>query len=78
VTGHRAPAANRERLAVARLHLCGRVQSSEATSCGRVRGSLWCTWLGDGWSGRAAHGGEFRAALAGGVELVGVGTCSRE
>jgi hypothetical protein len=48
VTGPRTPTADLERLTVARLLRRGRVNSSEATSCGRVRGSLWCTWLGDG------------------------------
>jgi hypothetical protein len=48
VTGPHTLAADRERLAVARLLRHGRVNSSEATSCGRVRGSLWCAWLGDG------------------------------
>jgi hypothetical protein len=37
MAGHRAPAANRERLAVARPFQRGRVQSNEDARCGRVR-----------------------------------------
>jgi hypothetical protein len=48
VTGPHIVAVDRERLAVAGLLRCGRVNSSEATSYGRVRGSLWCAWLGYG------------------------------
>jgi hypothetical protein len=41
-------AADREWLVVAVLFQRGRANLSEATSCGRVRGSLWCSRLGDG------------------------------
>jgi hypothetical protein len=73
VTGPRTPAADREWLAVVGLLRRGRVNLSEATSYGRVRGSLWCSRLGDGWSGWPGHDDEFRAAMAGGAELAGVG-----
>jgi hypothetical protein len=48
VTSPRTPAADRERLPVAGLFRHGRANLSEATSCGRVRGSLRRSWLGDG------------------------------
>jgi hypothetical protein len=73
VTGPRTPAADHERLAVAGLLRRGTVNSSEATSCGKVRGSLWCARLGNGVAGWPGHNGEFRAAMAGGAELAGVG-----
>jgi hypothetical protein len=51
VTIPRTQVADRERLAVAGLLRRGRVNSSESTSCGRLRGSFWCAQLGDGMVG---------------------------
>jgi hypothetical protein len=48
VAGPRTPIVGHERLAMVGLLRCGKANLSEATSCGRVRGSLWCSQLGDG------------------------------
>jgi hypothetical protein len=62
VTGPRTPAADHEWLAVAELFRRGRVNSSEAISFAKVRGSLWCAQLGDGvvrvaWPQQRVSGG---------------------
>jgi hypothetical protein len=62
VTGPHTPAADHERLALVGLLRHGRVNLSEVTSRGRVRGSLWCSRLGNGvvgmaWPRRRVSGG---------------------
>jgi hypothetical protein len=53
MAGPRTLAVGRERLAVAGILRRGRANLSEATSCGRVRGSLRCSRLGDRLVGMA-------------------------
>jgi hypothetical protein len=78
VAGPRASAVDSEQRAVAGPPWRGRVQPSEATSYGWVRGSLWQAWLDDGvvgasWPRRPRLGRLWWAAW-GSPELW---TCSR-
>jgi hypothetical protein len=61
----RTPVVGSEWRAVAGPPRCGRVQSSEATSFGRVQGSLWRAWLGAGasspWRPRLGRRGVHRS-----------------
>jgi hypothetical protein len=57
VAGPHAPMVGNEWRSVAGPPRRGRVQWSEATSFGKVQGSLWELGLVRGWLGRSGHDG---------------------